>query len=176
LSENRPVANRPDLEAETLLVGIGNSGRSDDGLGWAFLDRIQQETAFGGRLEYRYQLQVEDAALISDVEQVIFIDSYRGDLPNGFQLTSCEPSREFAFTSHVLAPEAVLFLCRNLYGKAPRAGALMIQGSSWDLRTDMSAEAERHLECALQFFKSHWQFGVLDSRTRAMAHYHRPSV
>ena len=137
---------------ETLLIGIGNSGRSDDGLGWAFLDRVQQETAFVGQVEFRYQLQVEDAALISDVDHVIFIDSYRGDLPNGFQLTRCEPSREFAFTTHVLPPGAVLFLCKDLYGRVPRADTLMIQGASWGLGIGMSPEAERHLENAYQSF------------------------
>lgn len=157
MSEDRPVANQRVPEPETLLIGIGNSGRSDDGLGWAFLDRIQQGAAFGGRVEYRYQLQVEDAALISDMEHVIFVDSYRGELPNGFQLTRCEPLREFAFTTHVLPPGAVLFLCRDLYGRVPRADALMIQGTSWDLHIGMSPEAERRLEDALQFFESYWQ-------------------
>ena len=155
MSENRPISNRHGLEPETLLIGIGNSGRSDDGLGWAFLDRIQQEAAFDGRVEYRYQLQVEDAALISDVGHVIFIDSYNGELPNGFQLTRCEPLCEFAFTTHVLPPGAVLSICRDLYGRAPRADALMIQGTSWDLHIGMSPEAERRLEDALRFFESH---------------------
>jgi len=68
---------------DTLLFGIGNSGRSDDGLGWSFLDRIKQETDFAGQFEYRYQLQVEDAALVRDAERVIFIDSYKGELPGG---------------------------------------------------------------------------------------------
>ena len=157
MSEDRPVANQRVPEPETLLIGIGNSGRSDDGLGWAFLDRIQQGAAFGGRVEYRYQLQVEDAALISDMEHVIFVDSYRGELPNGFQLTRCEPLREFAFTTHVLPPGAVLSLCRDLYGRVPRADALMIQGTSWDLHIGMSPEAEKRLEDALQFFESYWQ-------------------
>jgi hydrogenase maturation protease len=156
LSENRPVANRHGLEPETLLIGIGNSGRSDDGLGWAFLDRIQQEAAFDGRVEYRYQLQVEDAALINDAEHVIFVDSYRGELPNGFQLARCEPLREFAFTTHVLPPGAVLSLCQDLYKRVPRADALMIQGTCWDLRIGMSREAERRLENALVFFKNYW--------------------
>ncbi|MCP4332180.1 MAG: hydrogenase maturation protease [Gammaproteobacteria bacterium] len=157
MSENLPVATRHGLEPESLLVGIGNNGRSDDGLGWAFLDRIQQEAAFSGRLEYRYQLQVEDAALISDVEHVVFIDSYRGELPNGFQLTRCEPLKEIAFTTHVLPPGAVLSLCRDLYGRVPRADVLMIQGTSWDLHIGMSPEAERRLEDALQFFESYWR-------------------
>jgi len=137
---------------ETLLIGIGNSGRSDDGLGWAFLDRVQHETAFSGRVEYRYQLQVEDAALISEVERVIFVDSYCGDLPSGFRLTRCEPLKEFEFTTHVLPPGAVLSLCKDLYGKSPRSDTLMIQGTCWDLSIGMSPEAEQHLENALQFF------------------------
>ena len=157
MSENRPVVNRHGFEPETLLIGIGNSGRSDDGLGWAFLDRFQQEAAFDGRVEYRYQLQVEDAALINDAEHVIFVDSYRGELPNGFQLARCEPLKEFAFTTHVLPPGAVLSLCQDLYKRVPRADALMIQGTCWDLRIGMSREAEGHLENALVFFKNYWR-------------------
>ena len=147
------------MEPNTLLIGIGNSGRSDDGLGWAFLDRVQQETAFGGRVEYRYQLQIEDAALISHADRVLFIDSYCGDLPNGFQLTRCDPLKEFAFTTHVLPPGAVLSLCRDLYGKSPLPDTLMIKGTSWDLQIGMSPEAEKHLENALQFFESDWLSG-----------------
>ena len=157
MTEHRPVANGHGTESDILLIGIGNSGRSDDGLGWAFLDRIQEQATFGGRIEYRYQLQVEDAALINDVEHVIFIDAYRGELPNGFQLVRCEPLSEVAFTTHVLPPGAVLSLCRDLYGSVPRAEALMIEGSSWDLHIGMSPEAEERLERALQFFESYRQ-------------------
>ena len=138
-------------------MGIGNSGRSDDGLGWAFLDRIQQEAAFDGRVEYRYQLQVEDAALISEVEHVIFVDSYCGELPDGFQLTRCEPIAEFEFTSHVLPPGAVLSLCKDIYGRVPRAEILIIQGESWNLSIGMSAKAEKRLEDALKCFQSYWR-------------------
>lgn len=139
------------------MIGIGNSGRSDDGLGWAFVDRVRKEGAFDGQFEYRYQLQVEDAALISDVDRVIFVDAHRGELPDGFQLTRCEPLREFAFTTHTLPPGAVLSLCRDLYDKTPDADLLMIQGDSWDLQIGLSPEAERRLERAVQFFKGYWR-------------------
>jgi len=139
----------PDI----LLFGIGNSGRSDDGLGWAFLDRIAQETDFAGQLEYRYQLQVEDAALVRDANRVIFVDSYKGDLPSGFQWKPCEPSEDFQFTTHVLPPRGVMHFCQDLYDRKPRADILMIQGARWDLQLGLSPEAERHLECALLFFR-----------------------
>ena len=138
---------------ETLLFGIGNSGRSDDGLGWAFLDRIGQETNFAGPLEYRYQLQVEDAALVRAAKRVIFVDSYKGELPGGFQWKPCEPSEDFQFTTHVLPPRGVMHFCQELYGRKPRADILMIQGTRWDLQLGMSPEAERRLENALRFFK-----------------------
>lgn len=157
MSASPGVDNGPGSGPEALIIGIGNSGRSDDGLGWAFVDRLQQVAAFDGRAEYRYQLQVEDAALISDVGHAIFVDSYEGELPNGFQLTRCEPLREFVFTSHVLPPGAVLSLCQDLYGKAPRADVLMIEGTSWDLQIGISPEAEKRLEDALAFFENYWR-------------------
>lgn len=147
MNEGRNGADR-----DTLLIGIGNSGRSDDGLGWAFVDRIRQGSAFGGRVAYRYQLQVEDAALISEVEHVVFVDSYRGDLPDGFQLQHCQPASDFAYTSHELPPGAVLALCQALYGSVPRAELLAIQGTCWDLHVGLSPEAARRLDKALQFF------------------------
>ena len=153
MSGKLPGKNRVGIGPETILFGIGNSGRGDDGLGWAFLDRIQQESGFSGRIEYRYQLQVEDAALISRTKRVVFVDSYKGELPGGIQWKPCRPSGDFEFTTHVLPPRAVMFLCQDLYGKTPRADLLMIQGTSWDLRIGMSPEAELRLDKAIQFFK-----------------------
>jgi hydrogenase maturation protease len=138
----------------TLLFGIGNSGRSDDGLGWAFLDRLQQETEFPGQVEYRYQLQVEDAAMVSRADRVIFIDSFQGNLPDGFQWKPCEPSKDFEFTSHVLAPSAVMYLCQDLFGRTPPADLLLIQGDCWKLQTKLSVAAERRLDLAMNSFRS----------------------
>ena len=141
-----------------LFFGIGNSGRSDDGLAWAFLDAIQREHWFCGQVEYRYQLQVEDAALVRDAERVIFVDSFQGQLAGGFHWEPCKPSAMFEFTSHVLQPEAVLYICQDLFGKLPPADALMIQGVSWDLQTGLSPEAERHMGEALRFFIDEFSF------------------
>ena len=148
-----PSLEPPESVTEVLLFGIGNSGRRDDGLGWAFLDRVQGETPFAGRVEYRYQLQVEDAALVNRAEHVVFVDACEGDLPEGFRWQPCEPSRDFEFTTHALPPGAVLHLCRELYGKTPEANVLTIRGSCWDLQTGLSPQAERCLDQALRFFR-----------------------
>jgi hydrogenase maturation protease len=144
---------RLGLGPDTLLYGIGNCGRSDDGLGWAFLDRIQNEPGFNSPVEYRYQLQVEDAAQIAPMQRVIFIDSYKGDLPGGFCWKGCQPSENFEFTTHVLPPRGVMHYCRTLFERSPRADILMIQGHEWDLRNELSVNARQNLENALAFFR-----------------------
>lgn len=153
MSDSGLSGDRPPVGADTLMFGIGNSGRGDDGLGWAFLDRVVDEAAFTGRAEYRYQLQVEDAALIRRAARVVFVDSYDGELPDGFRWQPCEPSEAFEFTTHVLPPRAILYYCQDLYGETPPADVLMIQGTTWDLGSGLSGEAEDRLQRALRFFR-----------------------
>ncbi|NIP18113.1 MAG: hydrogenase maturation protease [Xanthomonadales bacterium] len=138
----------------TFLVGIGNSGRRDDGLGWAFLDEAVASGAFDGPVEYRYQLQVEDAAMIRAARSVIFVDASRRKLPGGFRLSDCAPSGNFRYTSHDLPPEAVLHICRELCGRVPPAKLMEIEGLDWGLGEGLSREAQQNLDKALQCFSA----------------------
>ena len=137
---------------DSILIGIGNDGRNDDGLGWAFLDALQRDEIFPGHIHYRYQLQIEDAELISHHGHVIFVDACRNSLPGGFRWRRCTPKAEFEFTSHSLAPETVLFLCQTLYHTTPTADLMLIQGTSWNLEIGLSENAATNLDEALRFF------------------------
>ena len=152
---NTDTANRPEPNPgpETVIFGIGNSGRTDDGLGWAFLERLQQNPQFSAQAEYRYQLQVEDAAMISQARHVIFVDSFEGELEHGFQWTPCEPVRGSEFTTHVMSPGAVLALCQDLYRQTPHSEMMLIQGESWELGIGLSPAATIRLEKAIAFYK-----------------------
>lgn len=152
MSTARPGTNPPATSTRTLLFGIGNAGRGDDGLGWAFLDRLRRETSFSGRFEYRYQLQIEDAALASRAGRIVFVDACARDLPGGFRWRPCTPSPGFEFTTHALPPQAILQLCQELYGRTPCADLLEIQGHCWELGAGLSPDAERTLDQALRFF------------------------
>ncbi len=138
--------------SSTIIFGIGNSGRSDDGLGWAFLDKIEQTGEFEGELIYRYQLQIEDAELIRNAKQVIFVDAHQGKLDNGFEWRDCVPSNTYSFTSHELAPEAILFLCQDLYEVLPPTKVLVLEGQNWDLNIGMSTSAINNLDAAFEDF------------------------
>ncbi|MBK9015747.1 MAG: hydrogenase maturation protease [Saprospiraceae bacterium] len=136
-----------------LLFAIGNNGRQDDGLGWAFGEALEQRGAFRGEIHYRYQLQVEDAELIAGADEVIFVDAFKGKLPGGCQWKRVEPSANFEFTTHALSPEAVLFWCEKLYEKTPEAYCLLMAGEAWELGIGLTLVAEKNMESALEFFK-----------------------
>ena len=135
----------------TMLIAMGNAGRQDDGLGWALAEALERRGVLPGRVHTRLHLQVEDAELVSRADRVVFVDAYRGELPGGFAFRPCEPAATFSFTTHALAPEAILFLSEELYGKRPEAWWLLIAGERWDLGTGLSETAERNLRAAEEF-------------------------
>ena len=135
-----------------LIVGIGNCGRTDDGLGWAFVDRIKENLPENFDHVYKYQLQVEDAELISHYTAVYFIDAHIKQWEAGFKFDRCSPKEKRSFTSHELDPETVLYISETLYNKMPNSFILGISGQSFDLKIGLTKEAETNLSRALEFF------------------------
>jgi len=133
-----------------LLVAIGNDGREDDGLGWAFAKALQERGLFKGAVAFRYQLQVEDADLLKDFPAVLFADAWKTRQNEPFYFAPCRPQSARAFSTHALSPQSVLHLCQAVYGAAPEAFLLGIRGASWDLRIGLSPTGEAHLEEAVR--------------------------
>ena len=142
------------MENKTIVLGIGNIGRQDDGLGWLFLDYLKDEGFKDIEIEYRYQLQIEDDELISNYENVIFIDATKEQTKNGFYYKICESSDKFGFSSHELVPETILYLANNLYNHNPKAFILGIQGYEWNLEIGLSVEAKVNLNNAKRYFRT----------------------
>ena len=136
-----------------LIIAIGNSGREDDGLGWQFLDKIENLLPENVDLEYRYQLQVEDAELISHYRKIIFVDADLTQHEKGYQLTAVEPISSNSYTSHQISPGTVLDLARTLYQKNPDCHILGISGSSFELKIGLTDTGEKNLEKAVENFQ-----------------------
>lgn len=134
-----------------LLICIGNNGRGDDGLGWAFADRLKGDDRFD--IAYRYQLQVEDAELISGYDQVWFVDATHQTTEEGFECKGIWGVGHFSYTTHALHPGAVLQLCHQIYKRHPEAWVMGISGEEFELGKGLSEEAREHLERALAFFE-----------------------
>ena len=144
--------NELKTKTNTLIIGIGNSGRADDALGWAFLQELPDCEHKCDR-EYRYQLQIEDAELLSHYTHVVFVDASRNRYKNGFSLYTCKSDRSSNFTTHALSPEQTLALAQDLYNADTDAYILAISGKRWTLDTRMSDFARHNLHQAVNFFQ-----------------------
>ena len=137
---------------KTIVLGIGNNGRQDDGLGWMFLDFLEEQNS-DIDIEYRYQLQIEDAELISNYETVIFVDATKEDTEDGFYLKPCHPSEKYSCSTHALQPETILYLSNKLYNHNPESSIFAIQGYDWELMIGLSEKGTINLDRAKKYFK-----------------------
>jgi hydrogenase maturation protease len=136
-----------------LVVGYGNPGRQDDGLGPAIVQELEKLHLPGLILEADYQLSIEHAADLGQSEQVIFVDAaVRGTGP--YQVRRLKPSRNIEFTSHALGPEAVLAICRDTYQRTPEALLVAVRGYSFEFAEGLTDKARENTGKALEFIKN----------------------
>jgi len=140
------------MTQKTILFGIGNYGREDDGLGWLFLDKIEKSLPDNYDIEYRYQLQVEDAEIAQNYDRVIFIDAHMSNFKKGFVWEKCTSKPSDTYTSHELNAESILYLTHTIYNKQPKAYILGITGTSYQLTIGLTKTAENNLAKSLDFF------------------------
>ncbi|BBY62524.1 hydrogenase maturation protease [Mycolicibacterium helvum] len=135
---------------DTLIYGIGNAGREDDGLGWAFIDRLEEwPDKLGACLRRTYQLNLEDADLISRYAQVLFVDATKDPAVESFAVSRPEPVLDFSFTSHAMSVPTILATAQQCFERVPDAYLLAIRGYQWELRQGLTGAAERNLDKAL---------------------------
>ena len=105
-----PTACSTTLDDPSCLIyGIGNVGRQDDGLGWAFVDWLEESRLCPrARLVRGYQLVLEDADLLARVRVVLFVDSTEGPGRQSFEVQRPLPHLDVSFTSHALSVPSVL--------------------------------------------------------------------
>lgn len=137
----------------TLIIGIGNNTRQDDGLGWCFLDLLEKDDFNSENLLYKYQLMVEDAELIGEYETVFFVDACKTVISNGFEIERIYPAEKVAFSTHEVPPNQILNLCETIYNKKPKAYIIKIQGFEWDIEIGLTEQAKIYLTNAFCYFK-----------------------
>jgi hydrogenase maturation protease len=146
-----------------LLIGYGNPARGDDGLGPALAQALAARRLEGVTVEWPYHLQVEDAQTIAAHDLVIFADAdaestapftcRRLDAGGGGG-SGGEGGGEPSWTTHALAPAAVLALARDVFGATPPAYLLGVRGHVFDVfREELSARAQDNLAAALAWLE-----------------------
>ena len=139
-----------------LLHGYENPGRQDDGLGVALVEQMESwaeaEQRSGLVFDSNYQLNAEDALAVAEARAVMFMDA-TGEGAEPFAFRRLAPRAEIAFSTHAMAPESVLALAAELYGKCPPAWVLTIRGYKWEPNAGLTEAALSNLAAARNFLQ-----------------------
>ncbi len=142
------------IEVDTvkvLLIGYGNPGRLDDGLGPALAEAISRKRFEGVTVDSNYLLTVEDAAVIAEHDIVIFADASVNSA-EPFVFKSIAPKTVNTFSSHSIEPEIVLGFAYDLFEAKTKGYTLGIRGYEFnEFGERLSAAAQDNLISAAEF-------------------------
>jgi len=162
-----PSAAQHRERRRVLIVAYGNQSRRDDGVAFyiaqALAKRLDpdREVLLGQDWETDqvsvrclHQLAPELVEEMVEHSSVIFIDAHVASA--GWKPVSwhkLEAEYRPSMVSHHLNPSTLLALCETLYGQAPKAVLLSIEGSDFDFGESLS---ERTAELAEQATEYLW--------------------
>ena len=155
-----PEAGTPAaITIPVLIIGYGNSLRSDDGLGWhvaqellRIMDSARVEIISCG------QLTADLAEPISHAGTVLFIDASREGRHGEIRCQRIIPASGPASLSHQLSPSGLLALARELYGTCPEGNLFSLRGQSFGYGESVSpavADCLPGLLARIQEFVAH---------------------
>jgi hydrogenase maturation protease len=141
-------------QPRVLVIGYGNPGRMDDGLGPALVERITDLASDVVTVDSDYQLTLEDAAAVAEHDIVIFADADIAG-PEPFHFTRIQPAEDITFSTHSIRAESLLGMAESLFGKQVAGYALGIRGYEFnDFGEGLSDKATENLAGAEQFLRS----------------------
>jgi len=142
---------------KTLIYAFGNPGRQDDALGNELVEAIQlwinQNELTKVDCDSNYQLNIEDAELISHYDKVFFVDASMAAIED-ISFEKVEPSdAKLEFSMHAVSPAYVVDLCTKMYDYCPESYLLQIKGYQWDFLEPMTEKAQKNLNKAISLIK-----------------------
>ena len=150
----------PNLRPRILILGIGNTLRQDDGVGYRLAEQAAALKLPDVESRSVHQLTPELAAEIAGASLVLFIDARispgQGQAvgpeadPTRVLLEPVNPSPEFWTCPHTATPANLMALAIWLYKANPKALALTIRAANLDLGEGLSPEVECALPAVLQ--------------------------
>ncbi len=137
-----------------LVLGFGNPGRGDDGLGPLLVEQLEERVDADVTLLTTMQLQPEHIFDLDHHEQVLLVDAGL-NTPAPFAFEPLQPCHDSCAFSHALSPWTLLAVYRDTLKKtSPPAHLLTIRGQNFELGESLSPQAHEHLCQALSFVES----------------------
>ena len=139
-----PAIPLPRLPPTALVIGYGNTLRSDDGAGVIAATRLAEQASTlqqAPRVIAAQQLTPDLAENIASAAQVVFVDAYAADQRDaGLRVESLSrgDTQPSAALDHHADPAALLQLADNVYGKRPTAWVVGIPAFNFDIGESVS--------------------------------------
>lgn len=135
-----------------LVIGYGNTLRSDDGVGPRTVEIIEGLNLPGVCTMSCDLLTPELADPVAACDQVVFVDA-SVDAPSEVQLRPLLPAESSQVMAHAADPRTVLALARDVFGRSPRAWWLTIPVENLGIGESLSPCALRGLSEAVEKLK-----------------------
>ncbi len=147
-----------------LLLGYGNPGRGDDGLGLALVEALAERFP-KAIAQLAMQLQPEHVLDLAACDLALLADAGMRT-PSPFTFKRLHPRQDLGVFSHALSPQGLLAVYQKVMGRtAPPVFLLAIAGESFNLGSGLSPKARENLRLALNFAEAllrvpelaHWE-------------------
>lgn len=148
-----------------LVIGYGNTLRSDDGVGPRVAEAIEELRWAGVETLSCGLLTPELADPIAHARKVVFVDA-SVDLPKTLRLRPLSPADSSQILAHSADPRTLLALARDLFGSAPKAWWLTIPVEDLGVGEALSILAQKGFAEAIAKIKKIAQGKGVHSSTR----------
>lgn len=134
--------------SQILIIGYGNTLRSDDGAGQVVAEAVKTTDLVTSLAVH--QLTPELAEPLANVDLAIFVDAYPADAEQTVQVSPLAPADSGMMMAHTSNPQALLAIAKILYNHYPPAWLVAIPGQNFELGTHLSPLAEQGVEEAIE--------------------------
>jgi hydrogenase maturation protease len=146
-----PREHRQDADATAVLViGYGNTLRSDDGVGPAIVSQLAETFRNQGGAQAAFvtvhQLTPELAEELAVAKRVLFVDASVEKAAGKVairRISAHDGGSGPAPVGHFASPEGLLALCSGLYGRAPLAWSIGVGVSNLEIGERLSPAVAR---------------------------------
>jgi hydrogenase maturation protease len=124
----------------TLIIGVGNPLRRDDGLGWVVADQLARNSDIDCDIHPVHQLTPELALWFAVADRVIIIDASYDGVPGELRVYPLALSRHtISRGTHASTPEELAALAECLYGRCAPITIVTVTGADFSLGEGFSS-------------------------------------
>jgi len=145
------------MQADTLIIGIGNADRQDDGVGWHIVKKLAKKLGEtvpedpGEIVEVKtdladmmfiQQIYPELAETLSHYERVCFVDAHTADVADEISWATLQPEYEKSPLTHHMSPSTVLSIGKTIYDHMPESLLVSVRGYRFQFERALSPQTK----------------------------------